>query len=1014
MMPHVFNIPASANFLVELARAILRGGFPAPDTPAPGPEDLARWTILVPTRRAARALQQIFLDNAGRKAVLLPRIRPIGDIDEDILDIYEPVAAADEAAIDPAISSLAREFLLVRLIEEWAGSTPSERLAQEIAASPIQALNLARSLAKLIDDFESRNLEFDLASTVYDIEIAQHREAIIGFLQIVTRTYPQWLHREGFIGAVKRRSLLITREAERLQANPPGHPFIAAGSTGSVAATAQLLNVIARLDQGTVVLPGLDRFMDEQSWETLGEESNAQGPAHPQYGMRQLLKSMGLLPAHVELLPGLVRRAEAEDRDWLASEVMRPAATADRWYRTIATNRHRIGNGLTGVEPMEAANPREEAAQIALRIRGELELPDRTVALVTPDRELALRVKGELSRWAIAADDSAGTSLTRTLEGSLFYLFLDLAGRPQNPVSWASLIHHPLTNFGGEAESARWAAAHFDLVFLRHGQWQGNLAQLVSGFDHIKDRTEGDRFAHPSIRRMTEDDWAALRRYAANLAHILTPLVRQTADNAATNLDIVTTFIVDVFEQCVSPADPWKSAAGESLSSCLIAILQEGHYFPETTFRRACLTLSDLIARPRVRTPMLGGARFAILGLLEARLIRADLMIVAGLNETVWPEQPDTGPWLNRPMRHKLGLESPEREIGLVAHDFIQAFGSPNVVLSWSKRRGDAPATPSRWLLRLDMLRKAAGMEDIKLNSWHAWSRELDQVDVSKPVKRPAPRPKARLAGISISQVEKLYRDPYAIYAAHLLDLKPLEGFASRAEASERGTLVHDALAQFIAAYPGALPADAEARLIEMGRGVFGERLVDPDIRAFWWPRFRRIAKWFIAEETILRVDALTIITERSGQLALSVAGEAFRLSGRADRIDVLHNRRVRVIDYKTGVVPSPKQVEEGYSPQLTLEAAMIARSGFRDIPAYPASELLYIKLSGGEPAGELKPVAVNMASALADRHLETLVAKLENLASGIEAYMPLRMPFSDNDVSDYDHLSRRAEWERS
>lgn len=1015
-VPRVFNIPASANFLAELARAVLRGGFPAPDTPAPGPADLAQWTILVPTRRAARALEQIFLDQSEQRALLLPRIRPIGDIDEDILDTFTTAATADEAAVAPAISSLAREFVLVSLIEQWAERAPAEPLAREIAASPIQSLNLARSLAKLIDGFESRDLELGKVVAAYpeDFDVARHREAILDFLRIVTELYPQALHKLGFIGAIHRRSQLIRREADRLASHPPQHPVIAAGSTGSIAATAILLNVIARLETGAVVLPGLDRFVDGESWGSIADAGNPQGPSHAQYGMRMLLKSMGILPGDVELLPGMKILPHADARDWLIGEIMRPAATAGRWHEIIGKSRHRIADGLAGVERIEAANPREEASQIALRIRSALEDTDATVALVTPDRELALRVKAELQRWSIAADDSAGTSLSRTSEGSLFRLLLDVVAAPRSPVAWAALVHHPLAVFGAGPKKARGNATCFDLVFLRFEQWQGNVAQLVSEFGDMRARIVADRHAHPALHRIGEDEWTGLRSFATSLATIFGPLFEIMASPEPTTLDVAAGCLIHAFEQVASPGDPWKSEAGEALASALIAIRDEAHLFPPTSFARAALTIADLIGHGRVRAPLRGGSRLAILGLLEARLIRADVMILGGLNEGVWPAQPDPGPWLNRPMRLALGLEAPEREIGLVAHDFAQAFGAPRLVLSWSKRIGDAPATPSRWLLRLKMLADAADTREDIGGNWQAWSRSLDHVARCERVARPQPRPRARLAGISVSQVEKLYRDPYAIYAAKILDLHPLEGFASRPEASERGTLVHEALARFIARHAVVLPDDAEFELIAVGREVFGDRLADPDINGFWWPRFRRIAAWFVAEERKLRHHAEAIYAERNGKLMLMIDGEAFRVTGRADRVDILPNRRVRIIDYKTGKVPSLKQVEAGYAPQLTLEAAMIARGAFKDIPGHPASDLLYIRLSGGDPPGEMKPLDIDDVPAMAESHLRTLVSKLTNLARGIDSFLPRRQMEKEDQVSDYDHLSRRAEWEQS
>jgi ATP-dependent helicase/nuclease subunit B len=974
------------------------------------PHELALWTILVPTRRAARALEQIFLDLSSGGATLLPRIRPIGDIDEDVLDIYQPTTP-DEISISPAISGLAREFLLVRLIDSWARSAPAEPLAREIAASALQSLNLARTLARLIDDFESADKDLSGIGGAYPEDVAIHRESILEFLRILVESYPSELHVRGLIGAIRRRNQLIRREAERLQTLPPDAPVIAAGSTGSIAATAEMLGVISRLPQGAVILPGFDHAFDPDIWKSLSDDQKIHAPTHPQYGMQQLLRSMNLAPHDVQPLPGL--SAGQPDRDWLLGEIMRPTIAAAAWRNALEGQAPRLASAISGIEWLEAETPREEAAQIALRIRQELDDPQSTVAVVTPDRELALRVVVELARWGIDADDSAGTSLFRTPEGSLFALLLDLSLAPQGPLAWASLIHHPLCRFGLPAEEARRAVQHFDLVVLRHGQWEGGIGALTHQLGVWRNEIAADRHAHPALKRLSEDDWAGLARFAANLAAAMKDMILASESADARALEDVVHVLVRTFEAIAAPANPWAGPAGEALSAALIAVRQEAYLFPDAPFRRAVEAIGDVLRRQRVRNPARGGSRLAILGLLEARLIRAGLVVLAGLNEGVWPAQPDPGPWVNRPMRLALGLDPPERDIGLVAHDFAQAFGAPRLVLSYSRRRSDAPATPSRWLLRLKMLLDSAQLRLPANGKWQAWCRNLDDSGPAAPAIRPAPRPGKPLTGISVSQVEKLYRDPYAIYAESFLGLKPLKSYAGPAEARDRGELVHEALAQYVASYPVEPPDDPAAELIRIGQKIFKSRLSHPDIRTFWWPRFERIAHWFVEQDALLRANVVRIATECGAAITLTIDGHDFRLSGRADRIDMLHDKKVRIIDYKTGTAPTVSQVKQGFAPQLTLEAAMVARNGFRGVEPWHTSELIYIRLAGGDPAGELKPLEIGNIMELAELHVSTLQEMISALASGRVGYLARRAMQKMDDPSDYDHLSRRSEWEQ-
>lgn len=1010
--PRVYNIPSSSNFLGELVKSILSGSLLSIDGKPPDATSLAQWKILVPTRRAARALEQIFLDSIAQRALLLPQIRPIGDIDEDTLDIYNPPTTPEEIGLEPAISSLGREFLLIKLINEWATGAPHEPLAQEISISPNQSLNLARSLSRLIDDFEARNMSVGAVPSLYDLELAYHREAIVGFLNILIERYPARLKDLGFIGSIHRRNLLIQREARRLEECKSKSPIIAAGSTGSIEATAELLGIIARLENGAVVLPGLDTCMEKAGWEELANEKSAQAPGHAQYGMSKLLRSLGLSPDQIEVLPGLELNSQQTARVWLTSEIMRPAKIADRWYMTVRSGQQQISSGLEGIEFLEAETSREEAAELALRIRQELENADHTIALVTPDRELAARVRVELSRWGIEVDDSAGIPLARTPEGILLRLLLDVAKKPSDPVHWAALIHHPLALFTCNSLISQRASEIFDLAVLRFLQWRGDLEKLAISFENLPAAIENEPHAHPALRRLSAVEWEVFFVFTRSLIQIIAPLLA-LSNKGNLRIEDAIESIVHIFEQVAEPNHVWASESGNSLSESIIALRQEGHQLPLVSFEMCCDIIGDAISHLRVRPRAQGGSRLAILGLLEARLIRADLMILAGLNEQVWPAQPDPGPWLNRPMRTKLGLDLPEREIGLAGHDFAQGFGAPRVVLSWSRRLADAPATPSRWLLRLKMIVDAAAEKepDEKLPPRLPMSLALDEVDKIEPATMPQPRPISRLTHISISKVEKLYRDPYTIYAQNILRLEPLPGFARRAGAGERGTLIHDVLSQFMSLYPAKLPDNIEEEFLRIGHSVYFHRLIDPDIRSFWWPRFKRIAAWLALNEPALRSGTESIFAECTGRIEFPVEGEPFVLAGRADRIDLLNEKTVRVVDYKTGVVPSGRQVEVGYAPQLTLEAAMIARGAFRDVPPLDASELVYIRLSGGEPAGDVKRIDLPNIKGLASQHWEMLLAKLTKLARREEAYRPWRQPQYESDISDYDHLSRRSEW---
>ncbi|CAN5562334.1 double-strand break repair protein AddB [soil metagenome] len=984
---NLFTIHSDADFLPALARTILAGGFPHETIAPPGPADLARWTILLPTRRAAREFERVLLDLSKAPALLLPRIRPIGDIDEDLL---APDDDRHEAELAPAIAPLAREFLLIGLIDDWARDNPLENLAAELRQAPAQALSLARSLAGLVDAFETEEADLDTLPLLFEGELAQHREAILGFLAIVRRRLPEELQNRGRLGPLQRRSALLRIEAERLREMPPSGPIIAAGSTGSIPATANLLKTIAGLEQGAVVLPGLDLVMDDESFAAVG-------PQHPQYALKRLIESWSLERHDIRPLAGA---SENIPRRWLASEIMRPTATAGEWSSVLTRDRARLAAGLQNIELVEARTRQQEAAAIGLLLRSVLEEPGKTAALVTPDRELARRVKAEMRRWSVEIDDSAGEPLIRSPQGSLLAALIDLMVSDFDAVKFAALLHHPLASFGLAPAAMREAASVFDLAVLRRGPLADGENRFARSLAKAREAIDDDPHTHGAIKRISAAGWASAEQLARH-ADMYLAIDRGDAPFAVH---------LDRLILCAKAVAPplEDEEAGEALTAVLKMLRDAASYFPAGDISRAALAISSTLARTPVRVRRSRNERLSILGLLEARLISADVIVLGGLNEGTWPAQPDTGPWLNRPMRETLGLDMPERHIGVTAHDFIQSFSAPRLVLTWARRVGNDPAIPSRWLLRLQMLMKAASIPAAG-GHWAAWAAQLDRAagDAPVPMPKPTPPPAARPKRFSITEVEKLIRDPYGIYAKRVLRLEPLTPIAPTPDYSLRGQLFHAALGKFTEAFPGELPADAAERLVAIGYEVFKEHLANPDVAGFWWPRFKRVASWWVAEERILRSNSQRVFSE----ITVKYDFGGLILSGRADRVDILRDGSARIADFKTGTVPSPKQVETGLSPQLTLEAALLELGAFDGVEPASTNELLYIKLSGGEPPGEITQILHTKVMEISRKHLASFRGLVAQYEQQDRPYIPRHMIEKEEDETDYDQLSRWREW---
>lgn len=988
--PRLFTVPPDQPLLETLARAVL-SGFPRSDGAAPGGLDLARWTILLPTRRAVRELEDIFLRLVERRSVLLPRISPIGDIDEDLLP---PEGHPDD--LGTPLSAPGQLLVLMDLIDEWARYHPHSRLAREVAAAPHQAGGLAASLADLLSAIETEDTDLSKLPELYSLETARHREAILEFLAIARERYPARLIAEKVIGPQARRSAVLRREAERLTLAATSRPFIAAGSTGSIPATCTLLKAIAGLPNGAVVLPGLDLGMDGESWQAVG-------PTHPQHALKQLLARLGAGREDVRLLG----EAPAGPRAWLAGELMRPAETAHLWRQALQDRQAQIAAGMEGVELVEAQSLEEEALVAALILRECLETPGRSGCLVTPDRQLARRVKAELRRWNIDIDDSAGEPLARFGGASLLDLLLEGLLTGFSAVTLAALLRHDLARFGAAPEEARRHAGLIELALLR----TGTGAPVIGGLSHalrIAAEEQKRRSLHLLLARVSAAQWEEAALHCGRIAAVLAPLQSDQPESLAGHLQRLAA-------ACEAMAGEafWQGEGGAELRAAFDLLIEESRFLSACDFPRAAAVIRQVLRATPVRARRRQHLPLSILGLLEARLIRADVMVLAGLNEGSWPGAPDCGPWINRPMRDVLDMKQPEAQIGQTAHDFAQAFGNPQVKLLWSRRIGDVPSTPSRWIHRLQMILETAKPGHARAASpWPALARSLSQPGRVTPIGKPKPKPPVALRpkGLSVTRIEKLIRDPYAIYARYVLGLEPVRPVSAMPDPARRGIIFHAAIGDFLEAFPDRLPADIAGELEKHGRRHFAAIADYPGLAGFWWPRFRRIALWMAETEPASRADAVQVLAEREGMLELAIGGGSFRLSCRADRIDMLADGSARIIDYKTGRIPSGKQVESGLSPQLTLQAAILARGGFRGIAARDVSGIGYVKLSGGDPAGEASPVKVDVM-ALSGLHLAKLEALLSSYASAEQAYLPRAIVEKEDDAGDYDHLSRHREW---
>jgi ATP-dependent helicase/nuclease subunit B len=987
MAAKLYTVPAGIDFAGALARGLIARFKVAGD-----PMELASATIFLPTRRAVRVLGDSFgrvLDGA-----LLPQIRALGD-DEGDEALFD--TEIDEIDLPPAIEPVRRRLLLAALVRRWS---------QRRAAPPgfARAVAVARPLARFLDEVETQQADLEQLRSIVPEALATHWAEVRDFLLFLHEQWPTILAAEGVIDRADRRNRMLRDKARHYRETLPHTPVIAAGTTGSIPATSELLRSIAELPRGAIVLPALDRDMDETSW-------NALEPGHPQYGMKQLLDGLGTTRRDVG--DWVENSVVPASRNFFLCEALRPPPTTDAWRELAQTQSDLLAKGVSGISVVEAANLGEEALAIALILRETLESPEKTAALVTPDRGLARRVASELRRWDIAIDDSAGAPLAHTPPGVFLCLLAEAAAESFAPVPFLALLKHPISAGGASPGEFRRRARLLDGAVLRGPRPDPGLDGLRRAIENARADKRESALA-PALAELAAwfvDLGELLRPFAESIASpsaLLSELVRlhcETAEKLATTTKAQGRFRL------------WRGDDGEAAAELMEALVRAGEDLPEIE-PSAYLLLLRQFAEEQVVRPAFGRhPRLSILGPLEARLQHFDVVVLGGLNEGTWPSAAAADPWLSRPMRARLGLRSPERTIGLAAHDFATLATAPEVHLTRAMKVDGVPTVASRWLQRVQHLVKGIGQENrlSKGATYAAYARLFMAPDSDpKPEPAPAPRPPVceRPRELSVTEIEKWLRDPYAIYARRILRLKPLEPLDAEVGPLDRGRVMHEVLERFVAETASDWSVQAEARLIAIADEAFARYAIPRVALAMWRPRFIRAARWFVGEERRRREQISRFWLEVAGQMEIPGPAGAFVLKGRADRIDILHDGGAAVVDYKTGKPPTDPQVAK-FSQQLPLEGAILEAGGFGEIGSIPVTQLVYIRFSGGAIAGETHVVAGETHNRIA-LALAGLARRIAQFDLAETPYLSRVAPYRADVPGDYDHLARVREWSLS
>lgn len=979
--PALFNIPAHRAFSDALVAGILaRHG--------DDPMRLAQGMILLPNNRAIRSVSDAFVRKSGG-GLLLPRLVALGDPDlgEQVGGALDPLGEDDP--VSPAIAPMRRQMILARMV-------------QQASAHPVdagQALKLAQALGAVLDQMQVERLSVSaLADLSLSDELSQHWQTSLKLFGILLAQWPEELARLGCIDLADRRNRLLDRVAARWAKAPPEGFVLAAGMSTTAPAVAILLRRIAVLPKGAVVFAGLDQEMDEESWDAIGpfdaDPLTGRAPAghetHPQYALKRLLDRMSATRDDVALWRWGSEHDARAVRGRNISNAMLPPRLTSRWRDLKTADR-----SLAGVEALEVATPGEEAQAIAIALREAVETPGRTAALVTPDRQLATRVSAHLRRWGMEADDSAGQPLSRLPPGTLLIAMAEALAERFAPVALLTLLKHPLVMRGEERLGWLEGVRGLDLL-LRGPRPQAGIV----GLDLLLAEREGED-RQRILRARTRQWWAEVRV-------LLEPLEQAflAAPDLAGQLAAIREHAGRLSHDAV-----WAGHQGHAAADLFAEMEEAASEGPRQADIRALPALFDhLLGGVSVRPPQGGHPRISILGLIEARLVQTDLMILGGLNEGTWPGLPAPDPWLAPRIRREIGLPGLESRIGLAAHDFASALGAPQILITRARRGSSGPAVASRFWLRLKAM---AGPQWKSADRYAVLAQAIDHAADHRPASRPAPVPplSVRPKVIPVTDVDRLKADPYAFYAKRILRLARLDPVDADAGPAWRGTAVHEILQQWAEGGSSDL-ADLEAR----ARAMFDRPDVHPLLKALWQPRLIEAIRWIAAEvASDLAAGRKILSVEIEGRA--EIAGVT--LTGKADRIDLLPDGKLGIVDYKTGKPPSARQVKAGYALQLGLLGLIAEHDGFPGTDAGPVAggfEYWSLAKKGDAFGYRESPVdAMGKRDKIITADFTSLVhAQFEDIAG---AWLTGGAPFDAQvnpevaNYGDYDQLMRLEEW---
>ncbi len=1026
MSSKLYTIPAYADDIDILAKRLISES-------SGNALGLSEMAVVLPDRDAVDRLKEALIAHNDGKPMILPQIVTVDGLDDDVLSLRLAGSEGftqDVMALPPSIDNLSRQMILAREIIKHPNT----------ANSMEAALSLAKDMGRFIDELHENNVDVSRLADIKDNDIPGDAEKTRALLNIVALDWPRIKSEMGVTDRTERRQKTLGLLAEYLEQQGLKMPVVMAGFRSYSHGLTRFVKALNdNADNARIVLPGLEISMGQDSWDAVDE-------SHPQFAFKDLLNSIELKKEDVSYWPGTTGSSQSRsvvERRKLLREAMRPSETTHKWKHLkvfdkakLRPSKRIVPKGsplsateqagpreidpisLTGLETLVAGTPQEEASAIALKLREVLEAPEKTALFVTSDEGLARRVISRLDRWNIKGEFEGGQTLYNSKSGEYARSALQMALQELAPIPLLNVLKNPATTLGDEHGSVLRQTEALEDIAL-HG------VRPPPGFEGLKKHVrfafneKARRIKTKKKRLEVEAEVSEVEAWIDGVkARLSTAVDILTVENpmpleahVIAHIKLLEGLTETSLDDKKTYFSIWQGREGAALARTFKALMASDTLKTEMTGAEYAALFDEALKSRRVKVDT--HPRLRIVNPRDAHLFAADTTIFGGLTANNSPGKQSEKFWLSAHIRKLLDLPPLDVDLGQEAYSFVAATSNKNVLLTRAERDQNAPTVSSPYLTRLMMLLRGLGLEDkvtprsklLDMNAALHRPNSFQPLDVPRPTPPASSRPRR----LSVSAIETLLRDPYTVYARYILKLYPKNGIDAEPAYNDRGTMIHDALEEFKKRTKDGLPDNAYDVLIECGEDAFASRMDNPFVRAFWWPRFERMAKWVIDYERMREELSNTIGMEIPGRLDVETEEGRFVITAIADRIDELLDGTVSIIDYKTGGVPTKKDVAQGLSPQLTLEALMALSGGFKGVEAKDVGMLEYWRLSGGRPAGDI--TQIENIDKLHVETLEGLTRILAHYAKKDTPYLPTPRPKIAPKYVPYNHLGRSDEW---